>query len=317
MAFSLNGLIDAASFNNLAANPAAGASVNSLFGTGVGMYGYGQPSPIANVAVNDTVTSSQWSSLNTRITAMGNHQNVGLGPMPNTGVNQPITYDVDYPNNLALLKTNALYAAAQGTTQSLTTQSTSQWSSSCTFTHTITFPSGDAARYFFNAGGQIKFTFYSPIGTSNTINYVMHYLGDDVGTLVLSAPSSGKATIAGADYNGISQKGNANVPVILDANKGYYGLTTSYATVFKQMARLGITSYFDSFIKVDMKTNGPVGANQDNGNIITVVSVWDEVPNGLAVSVYTAVTCTIVPPSAAYLNNSWGTPTVTGSFVAV
>jgi hypothetical protein len=317
MAFSLNGLIDAASFNNLATNPAAGSSVNSLYGTGVGVYGYGQPSPIANVAVNDTITSSQWSSLNTRITAMGNHQNTALGGMPNTGVNQPITYDADYPNNILALKGRSLYAAAQGTTQSLTTQSTSQWSNSCTFTHTITFASGDAARYFFNAGGQLKFTFYSPIGTSNTINYVMHYLGEEVGTVVLSAPASGKTTIAGVDYNGISQKGAQSLPVILDANKGYYGLSTSYSTVFKQLAKLGITTYFDSFIKIDMKTNGPVGANQDNGNIITVVSTWDEVPNGLAVSVYTAVTCTVVPPSTTYLNNSWGTPTVTGSFVAV
>lgn len=317
MAFSLNGLIDAASFNNLAANPAAGASVNGLFGTGVGMYGYGQPSPIANVAVNDTVTSSQWSSLNTRITAMGNHQSTGLGLMPNTGVNQPITYDADYPNNLVLLKTNALYAAAQGTTQSVTTQSSSTWSNTCTFTHTITFSSGDAARYFFNSGGQLKFTYSSPIGTSNTVDYVMNKLAEDVGTVVLSAPSSGKATIASVDYNGITQKNSQALPAILDANKGYYGLATSYSTVFKQLARYGIVTYTNSFIKVDMKTNGPVGSNQDNGNIITVVSVWDEVPNGLTVSAGTAVTCTVVPPSTTYLNNSWGTPTVTGSFVAV
>ncbi len=317
MAFSANGLIDAASFNNLATNSSSGASVNSLYNTGTGMYGYGQLSPIANVALGDIVTSSQWTSLNTRITAMGNHQGTGLGLLPSTAVNSLITYDADYPNNIALLKTRALYAVAQGTTSSVTTQCTSTWSNSCTFTQTITFSSGDAARYFFNSGGPLKFTFSSPIGPSYTVNYVMNKLAEDAGTLVLSAPSSGKTVIAITDYNGITQKNSQAPPVILDANKGYYGLTTSYSTVFKQLARFGIVTYTGSFIKVDMKTNGPVGSNQDNGNIITVTILWDEVPNGLTVNAGTSVTCIVVPPSTTYLNNVWGTPTVTGSFVAV
>lgn len=317
MTFSANGLIDAASFNNLAANTSPGASVNSLYNTGTGMYGYGQISPIANVALGDTVTSSQWTSLNTRITAMGSHQGSALGGLPSTAANSLITYDADYPNNIALLKTRALYAAAQGTTTSLTTQCTTTWTNSCTFTQTITFSSGDAARYFFNSGGQLKFTYSSPIGTSNTVDYVMNKLADDAGTLVLSAPSSGQITIASVDYNGISRKNSQASPSILDVNKGYYGLTTSASTVFKQVGRFGIVTYTGSFINVTMRTNGPVGANQDNGNIITVVTVWDEVPNGLSVSAGTAVTCTVVPPSTTYLNNVWGTPTVTGSFVAV
>jgi hypothetical protein len=34
-----------------------------------------------------------------------------------------------------------------------------------TFTHTATFANGNAARFFFNAGGQIKMTVSHPSGT--------------------------------------------------------------------------------------------------------------------------------------------------------
>lgn len=317
MTFSLNGLIDTASFNDLAANASPGSSVNSLFNTGSGKYGYGQLDPIANVATGDSVSSALWSTLNNRIVAMGNHQSAALVALPTTAVGDTVRYSANYITDIATLKTSALNAAAQGTTTTVTTQCGTTWSNSCTFTHTITFPSGDSARYFFNCGGQLKFTFSSPVGTSNTVDYVMNKLGIDCGTIVLSAPSSGTCQIAVVDYTGISQKGTQVTPTILDVNKGYYGLTTSYSTVFKQLARFGIVTYTGSFIKMDIKTNGPVGSNQDNGTTITVETVWDEVPNGLTVSAGTAVACTVVPPSTAYLAKSWGTPTVVGTFVAV
>lgn len=317
MTFSLNGLIDTASFNDLAANASPGSSVNSLFNTGSGKFGYGQADPIANVAVGNSITSTLWSSLNNRIIAMGNHQSSALVALPTTAVGDSIKYSANYLNDLATLKTNSFNAAAQGTTTSTTTTATVPWSNTCTFTHTITFPSGDSARYFFNCGGQLKFSFTATYGPSNTGDYVMHYLGQDVGTVVLSAPSTGTCNIAVFAYNGITQTGTTIKAPTIDPNKGYYGLTTSYSTVLKQFARFGLNTYLGSFLKVDMKTNGPVGSNQDNGTTITVQTVWDEVPNGLTVSPGTAVTCTVVPPSTTYLAKSWGTPTVVGTFVAV
>jgi hypothetical protein len=68
-----------------------------------------------------------------------------------------------------------------------------------------------------------------------------------------------------------------------------------------------------------MKTNGTQGSNGDNGSVITITTVWDEVPNGLAVATGTATTLTVKPPRSTtsspsgYLVNSWGTPTVSGT----
>ena len=45
--------------------------------------------------------------------------------------------------------------------------------------------------------------------------------------------------------------------------------------------------------------------------------LFDEVPNGATVSTGTQGTLTLRPPSTTYLTNSWGSPSVTTSIVAV
>ena len=49
------------------------------------------------------------------------------------------------------------------------------------------------------------------------------------------------------------------------------------------------------------------------GNVITISTVWDEIPNGLTVATGSATTVTIRPPEVTYIANTWGTPSVTGT----
>ena len=83
--------------------------------------------------------------------------------------------------------------------------------------------------------------------------------------------------------------------------------------VFYQTASTCPAGYLSTNINIFVKTNGTVGSNGDKGNIITIYTVWDEIPNGLTVSTGSATTVTIRPPEVTYLANSWGTPTIGGT----
>jgi hypothetical protein len=90
-------------------------------------------------------------------------------------------------------------------------------------------------------------------------------------------------------------------------------MTTSNANVFTQTASTGPSGYLSTFVRVIARSNGTVGSNGDVGNVVTLFTVWDEVPDGLIVGTGTTVTVTAQAPEITYLANSWGAITVAGS----
>ena len=215
------------------------------------------------------------------------------------------------PSNLTTIYSNRRNAATQGSTSANTATRATSWQNSLTFTHTVTFASGDAARYFFNSGGQIKMTCSHPTGSG--INLLWSDLASNVGTVAMSSPSSGTVSIAGGTYSGITKVGGGGTSPTIDANKGYFALTTANATAFTQTASTGPSGYLSSFIRMIVKSNGAQGSNGDTGSVITIFTIWDEVPDDLVVTSGTAVTCTVQNPETTYLTASWGTPTIAGS----
>jgi len=180
------------------------------------------------------------------------------------------------------------------------------------FTHTVTFANGDAARYFFNSGGQLKVTCAHSNSTAG-INLLFNNLASNVGTIALSSPTSGAVTISSVSYNGVTKVGGGgNTPTILP-NNGYYALTTSNANVFTQLASTGPSGYLSTFIRVIAKSNGTQGSNGDAGSVITIYTVWDEVPDGLVVGTGSTTTVTAQAPETTYLGNTWGAITVSGT----
>jgi hypothetical protein len=180
-----------------------------------------------------------------------------------------------------------------------------------TFTHTVSFANGDAARYFFNSGGQLKVTCSHPNGTG--INLLLNNLASNVGTVTMSSPTSGSITVGGVSYNGITRVGGGGNSPTVSTNSGYYAMTTSNANVFTQTASTGPSGYLSTFIRVIAKSNGTQGSNGDAGSTITLYTIWDEVPDGLTVSTGSATTVTVAAPETTYLANSWGTITVSGT----
>ena len=150
-----------------------------------------------------------------------------------------------------------------------------------------------------------------PTGTG--INLLFSDLASNTGTVVQSAPNSGTVSIASASYSGITKVGGGGNTPTVDADKGYFGLTTSNATAFTQTASSGPSGYLSSFIRYIVKSNGAQGSNGDTGDVITIFTIFDEIPDDLVASSGTAVTLTLQAPETTNLSASWGTPTLASS----
>lgn len=317
MSYAQFGTVQATDFNTLVGgNPTSTANtLNATWATGSGSAGYGQTA-VANVAAGQSVAaSSQWAALVANTASAATHQGSSITSVSTPVSGGTITFVSAIPTNLSTIYTSRLNAATQGATAANTATFGSTWSQVLTFTHTATFASGDAARYFFNSGGQLKITCSHPTGTG--INLLFSNLASNVGTVAISAPTSGSVSIAGTSYNGITKVGGGGNAPTIDSTKGYYGLTTGNATVFTQTASTGPSGYLSTFIRVIVKSNGTQGSNGDAGSVITVYTIWDEVPDGLVVSSGSATTLTVAAPETTNIANTWGAVTLSGTVSGV
>lgn len=313
MAYAQFATIDAADFNTLVGgNPTTTVNtLNATWATGGGTAGYGQTA-VGNVTVGTNIlASTQWASLVANTASAASHQGSSITSVSTPVAGGVITFNAAIPTNLTTIYTNRLNAAAQGSTTANTATRGTTWSNQLTFTHTATFANGNAARYFFNAGGQIKMTVSHP--GSSGIDLLFNNLASNVGTVVLSAPTSGSVSIAGTSYNGITKIGGGGNAPTISQNNGYYALTTSNANVFTQTASTGPSGYLSSFIRFIVQSNGTQGSNGDAGSVITIYTIWDEVPDGLVVATGSATTMTLTPPATTNIANTWGAVTLSGT----
>ena len=312
MTYAQYGTIQAADFNALAGgNPTTSSgTLNAVWATGGTTAGYGQTA-LANVAVGDTVAASQWATLVGNTASAASHQGTAITSVSVPVTGGTITYLSAIPTNLTTIYNSRLNASTQGSTTSNTVTTATTWSSLATFTHTATFANGDAARYFFNSGGQLAITCSHPGSTG--IDLLFNNLCSNVGTVVMSSPSSGSITVSAVSYNGITKIGGGGTAPTISTNSGYFAMTTSNANVFTQLASTGPSGYLSTFIRIIAKSNGTQGVNGDTGNVITLFTLFDEVPDGLTVATGTAVTLTVRPPETTYLANTWGAITLAGS----
>ena len=312
MTYAQYGTIAALDYNTLVGgNPTTTANtLNTTWATGGTTAGYGQTAE-ANVATGDSVTASKWANLINKTASAASHQGTSINSVSAPVTGGTIAYLSNVPTNLTTVYSSRLNAATQGATTSNLVSYGSSWVNALTFTHTATFANGDAARYFFNSGGQLKIT-CAHASTSGAGNVLFNGLASNVGTVVMSAPTSGTITIASTSYNGITKVGGGGSAPTVSTNSGYFAMTTSNATVFTQLAG-GATAYLNSFIRVIAKSNGTQGSNGDAGSVVTLYTVWDEVPDGLTVGSGSNVTVTAVAPETTNLSNTWGTITLAGS----
>jgi hypothetical protein len=328
MTYQQYGKIDAADYNSyVGASPSTVANtLNAVIGTGNGRSGLGQ-TQVPQVQANNAlfqITNEQWNLLINNIQNAASHQGSTITPISTTSDGQLISAYMTaslpatsiFANNLNTIFTNRNNAAAQGSSSTDSRSYPTDWNNALTFTHAITFSSGDSARYFFNAGGQIALSFSHPAGTN--MNNLWNTLAAACGTITISAVNSGTQTIAGTVFNGVTRTGGSGTPTTIASNNGYYSFTSTDATIFRMAATVGPSGYLSSFINVAVRTNGTQGTNGDVGSIITITTTWDSVPNGGNTNLgrtgpNSTTTCVVRNPSSSYLTPTWGTVNITST----
>jgi len=204
-----------------------------------------------------------------------------------------------------------------GTTSKTTAtgSGTSPWT--ITFTHTISWANAAAQRYFFNAGGLIKWQ-TSKTADSTDADTEWNDLATTLcGAIFLSGSGSAK-TIAGLAYNGTTKSGGTGSPNILSTGTGAYNLTASPTNLYQQYA--DTSPYTGQYITLSA-TN--------SGTAITFTTTWtdpggsaagssDNISGGTATTGATfgtapATLVTVYPPSTTYLANTWGSISVAAS----
>lgn len=332
MTYTAGGLIEATDYNGFA-NNTAGANVNSVWATAPsgGDLGYGQTA-LATVSAGGTVTAVQWANLNNLIASMAQHQGTTITSRTGPVANDLITIQNAINTDLTNCTTNRGNAVASGTTSSTWSGSTaktagtgsgsSSWT--ITFTHTVTFPSADQARYFWNAGGLVRLDMNkSSTGTDADPDWNA-FVGT-VGTLYMSGRVNNAAqTIAGTTYTGFTRIGGSGTPSPFLNTTGWYSLSPGAApsTMFQLNSTVG--PYTGNYIRVTAARNA-------GSTALTFVTTWfssgssgpgtsanisggtDTVSPFSFFGTAPAVVCRFVPPSTTFLSNTWGTPTVTAS----
>ena len=319
MTYSVGGNIQASDITGLVGTSPGTTSnkLNTVWAVGGSSAGYGQ-SAITVPSVGAKIAATDWSTLVSATANSAAHQSTSISAMTTPAAGGSVAYQSALTTNITSIYTNKLNAVAQGTSApTILTNTSTVWNNYCRFDFTVAFASGDEARYFFNAGGQLAFTCYHTPG-ANIYDTMFYELAGNVGTIVISSLSSSTATIVGTSYNGVTKVGGGGNAPTISTNSGYYGTAGANTTIFTQVASSGPSGYINSYISLSSHTNGTVGSNADNGDRYYASLLFQKQPAGgsLYMLADTTATLTVRPPSTTYVANTWHTVSVSGSVTA-
>ncbi len=218
----VNDIITQAEYNNIR------NKVIGVLGTGSGNSGYGQPLRSSAVAEGTRVTINEYANLRFDIINAWVHQ---AGSSPSTvtvaegntirfsAVDAPVTTYDALANTLITNRFNlgagqSAVAVPESSPRSRTyTGGSDIWNSSISCTIDVQWPSANAARFFFNSGGQIRITSSRSGGSSTTQNTQW--------TSILSS--------AGTQSFGGNNPGTGTSPM---DGQNWYRLTNSFQTYY-------------------------------------------------------------------------------------
>lgn len=311
MSYSQGGKIDAADYNNFLNGS---NQLNTVWATGTGNAGYGQTA-LSTVSQTGIVTATQWATLINTLNNILTHQSGSGSGISATTAGAKIDYLSTLATSINTGYTNRLNRATVGSTVAGSAFSTvwSNASTSATLTNTVgarcAFGSADQARYFFNAGGSLKFNVSATQNASTTArtNDIISMAGFLGGVNAFAQGGNGGRSGTGGTLN------------TNDTAKGYW--TTTKATNTTLVAITSTTAaYTSDTASIYVNLNGAAGANGDNGiNVDFYVTYSSTSGTNLpapgysfndSIGVNLIRSIDITYPESTYLSNSWGTPTI-------
>lgn len=136
----------------------------NVMSTGSGNFGYGQTTFSSLVSAGNTVTKTQWDALRYDIYNAILHQTGSAASLVQVAVGDVIRYGASNPNTqydtVANTAVNNRFDLGTGqfVTEAIDSKSfSSSWYQSISATASVTFATAEQARFFFNAGGKIRF----------------------------------------------------------------------------------------------------------------------------------------------------------------
>jgi len=268
MSYASGGLIQATDFNGIA-NGTSGANIAWVWGTGYGSTGYGQSTTaLASLATGTQVTAAQWSGMLGVLNAALGHQTGAtyqLGPLNYTS-GSTITYfanvtasaiGINQAANIAAFSSQGATTTGGGFAATINVGTATAYGPAYLATRSVTFTSGDAARYFFNAGGQLNFVI-----SSVTIN-AADSRATDAQTLLATNLGGFSAfrNTTGGGRTGSGGTTNTNSTTI-----GYRNLSTAQQTLVDVTS--STSPYTTDNANLRVRSNGVQGVNGDLGSVI-------------------------------------------------
>lgn len=319
MAYSSGGLIQAIDYNYLAwggnTTGTYDGTINNLamvMGAGKGYKGYGQTitaiNAVSTTPATTTITATQWAGLvYTLNNALGHQSGAGaqLASGSNIGIVAGATIEAfaNVSTAIGTVNTNANLYATNGSTVTGSNFTNGLTGGSGTvegiFTRTITFANGDAARYFFNSGGQIKWviTATNNNGTLRSADLVTNFATNQAGGTIFNVSSTPRT-------------GTSGTVTTAATNLGYWACSTTAQTVSQITSANYRYEYNSDYTNVRVRTNGVQGSNGDVGSILYLdfgyymFSTYAGLNDDINVTVTTRID--IVQPETTFLANTWG-----------
>jgi hypothetical protein len=308
MTYASGGTIAAADYNTLVgSNSTTAGTINYVWDVGNAEFGYGQGA-VATVSVAGTVTATQWSTMLNALNRSLQHQSgagATLGPV-NYTAGQTITYFANVATSVTTINTNKALATAQGTTTTGSNfddavSTAAALSNQVYGARTVTFASANAARYFFNAGGQLNYVVSTPTAAGTGRNAA--FVG-----LIGGLGGWGQKNTTATGRTGSGQTLNTNSTTF-----GYRNNVVNTYTTVVQVTSTAV-SYTSDTAAIQVQTNSSDTTNGANGLTVqfrclynVADKTWDD-----TITVTHRVRVDIVYPETTYLNGAapWGTPVV-------
>lgn len=301
MPYTSNADIAASDFNSLVNEPSA---ISSQWGVGSGKNGLGQNSAaLVNTSPGDDETAVQWNGLVQAINRTLNHQGLptvvpgtifagdDITVIPNLSAYSKIAYQNSGVTALARTPTTLTSIdyfqpwGARGAT-------TDAGPRHLEFTHTVTFASADAARYFFNAGGRLDLSF-------------------------VSSPTGGAATTSNSNPARQTSWTTLATSSAVSLDFSTYWSSSRTASVVKSKT-FAPAPYTDNYIEVSTTLSG---ATANNGSQTFIIkTTWVNATGTIGVEAVVGkqtASLTVQTPSTQYLDDTWGNPTVTGAITGI
>ena len=335
MTYSSGGLIQAADYNGFVGPTASGgtanANLNDVWGTGSGDKGWGQTA-VGTVSTAGTVTATQWASLVNTLSTAGSQSNTAItarsAPTAGTTIGILAALNTDL-TNVTTNRGNAPSTAVRvltwtGSSAKTTTTGTGNAAWTITWTHTVTFPSADQARYFWNAGGElVMYMNKTSTGLDSDPDW-NSFASNVAGQLTMVGRVNGAAqTIGGVSQSGFTRTGTGGT-LTINSNVGWYSLTAGAAATQMFLCYDTASPYTGDYIQVMAAKNAGstaitfttywVSTARTGAGQNTQISGGTDTPSPwTAWGTAPAVIVGYYAPATTYLSNSWGTPTVAAS----